>query len=109
MRIWDFENNRNTENGELFKAIITEAYGADEVCPAHHLIYVKIEKREGYPDSRHMDELPSADTLIFDHKVAKKIWGEENYRDVLARLALEPTDTRDKLLGDLYYARPRRT
>lgn len=106
-----YENDRNVQNKDLYKAIMREAYGADESIVGHHLIYVTHEKR---PDPDHpgnfynfeiVQEVPSADALIFDHEVAQKIWGGV-WRDNLTALALEPIETRDALLRKLYEARP---
>lgn len=99
-----YENDRNAENSKLFKAIIREAYGVQDVIVAHHLTYVKEDKRDDGFTYEIVEEIPSADALIFDHDVALKIWGE-NFKGILVRLALEPIKTRDKLLSDLYYAR----
>jgi len=107
-----YENDRNAESADLFKAIIREAFGVTDVIVAHHIVYVKPERRvrkvEGMPDMEYdfqlIEEVPSADTLIFDHEVASKIWGE-GFRTVLIKLALEPVETRDKLLAELYYGR----
>lgn len=94
-RVWADENARNAKSGELFKAIIMEVYGADQFVAAHHLIFTK---------DGEIQELPSADMMIFDHDIAKVIWGA-NYKDVLAKLAVTPIETRDELLGELYAAR----
>ena len=99
-----YENDRNAENADLYKAIIREAHGVKDVIIAHHLVYVTTEKRDGF-EYQIVEEVPSADTLIFDHHCAEKIWGP-GFRDVLVKLALEPVETRDKLLADLYHARP---
>lgn len=99
-----YENDRNAENADLYKAIIREAYGVKDVIIAHHLVYVKEEKRADGFNYQIVEEVPSADSLIFDHEVAKKIWGP-TYRLALSRLALEPIETRDKLLSDMYKGR----
>lgn len=99
-----YENDRNAESSDLFKSIIRESYGVKDVIIAHHLVYVREEVRaDGFTYSI-VEEVPSADTLIFDHKVAEKIWGE-GFRDVLVKLVLEPVETRDALLATLYAAR----
>lgn len=92
MSIWLAENERNARGAELFKAIIREVYGADNIGIGHHLMF---------SDGAKTDEQPSVDTMIFDHNVAQTLWGAD-YRDVLVRLALEPQATRDALLADLY-------
>lgn len=98
-----YENDRNAENNQLFKDIIREAFGVTDVIVAHHLVYVTQEMRSGF-NYQIVEEIPSADTLIFDHMIAQKIWGSD-YKDVLVRLAHEPCETRDALLHDLYYGR----
>jgi hypothetical protein len=99
-----YENDRNSQSSDLFKAIIREAYGVKDVICAHHLVYVRDEKREDGFDYQVVQEVPSADTLIFDHDVAKTIWGDK-WQERLIRLALEPVATRDNLLAELYQAR----
>src|SRR5262249_5784133 len=100
-----YENDRNAASRELFKAILQEVYGADQCIIAHHLVYEAIEKRDGF-DFRVIEEIPSADTLIFDHDVAKTLWGA-HWKASLTQLALEPVETRDALLAHLYYGRPK--
>lgn len=99
-----YENDRNADSSALFKAIIREAFGVQDVITAHHLVYVKVDKRADGFEYQIVEEVPSADSLIFDHDVAQKIWGE-NFKEVLTKLCLEPVATRDKLLADLYHAR----
>jgi len=99
-----WENDRNAEHADLFKDIIREAFGVTDVIVAHHLVYVVTEKRDGF-DYTIVEEIPSADSLIFDHDIAKKLWGAERYKEVLAALAVEPVETRDDLLRKLYYGR----
>lgn len=87
------ENTRNASSSELFSAIIKEALpGTTLVVASHHIFF----KRDGVTD-----ELPAADTLIFDHEIAKKIWGED-YLVVLKRLACEPPYRRDAVLKELF-------
>jgi hypothetical protein len=96
-----YENDRNAEYSDCFKQVIREAYGVQDVICAHHLVYVVDEVR---PDGFHyqvVEEIPSADALIFDHEVAKKIWGA-GYKECLTRLALEPVETRDDLFSTMY-------
>jgi hypothetical protein len=100
-----YENDRNATSSPLFKAILKEAYGVQDVIIGHHLIYVKEDKRADGFVYQIVEEVPSADALIFDHDIAKRIWGE-NFLPVLARLSAEPVATRDKLLAALYAARP---
>lgn len=99
-----YENDRNADSSELFKAIVREAFNVTDVIIAHHIVYVVTEKRGGY-EYQIVEEIPSADALIFEHRIAQKIWGDK-WRECLTRLALEPVTTRDKLLAYLFNNRP---
>ncbi len=98
-----YENDRNADCADVLKDIIREAYGVNDVIIAHHLVYVTVEKRNGF-DFQVVEEIPSTDTLIFDHEVARKIWGPD-FKAVLVKLAVEPVETRDVLLSEMYYGR----
>lgn len=99
-----YENDRNGENSALYKAIIREAFGVSDVICGHHLVYQIEDKRSDGFVYTFVEEIPSADTLIFDHDIARKIWGP-TFKKVLVLLALEPAETRDMLLGKLYNER----
>lgn len=97
-----YENDRNADASDLFKAIIRKVYGNGkkmDVIIAHHLVYVTVENRDGF-DYQIVEEIPSADALIFDHEVAKTLW-PIFWKENLTKLALEPVETRDKLLCEL--------
>lgn len=99
-----YENDRNGEHSALFKAIIRECFGVKDVICGHHLVYQIEEKREDGFTYTFVEEIPSADTLIFDHDVAKKLWGTDYLHNLIA-LACEPVETRDRLLKELYEGR----
>lgn len=96
MRLWERENNRNTDNEALFREMISVAYPDTTLVVAGHHIFVQ---RGGSTE-----EIPSADHLIFDHTIAKAVWGA-SYKDALTQLALEPVETRDVLLQHLFQLR----
>lgn len=97
------ENDRNAAAQLLVKDVLQRLHGKDlQVIVAHHLCY---SEQDG--DQFIVEEIPSMDTLIFDHDIARSLWGNERYLDVLARLALEPVQTRDALFADYFYALPR--
>lgn len=94
----DLESKRNTDNIDVFEGMIRESHeGVKTVVAGHHIMFM----REGQPLP---GEISSADTLIFDHVVAQRVWGE-GYKEVLTKLALEPIATRDALLRELYCGR----
>lgn len=100
-----YENDRNAENAACWKAVVRECFGVQDVICGHHIIY---EARDKRPDGFTYDivqEFPSADALIFDHGIARKIWGE-GWQDCLTKLALEPIETRDALFARMFAARP---
>lgn len=98
-----YENDRNADSSKLFRDILAEVYGATQSIIAHHLTYVTEDMQDGFAIQT-VQEIPGADTLIFDHDIAKKLWGDA-WKDVLISLALEPVATRDALLDRLYYSR----
>lgn len=99
-----YENDRNAENTKLFSDIIKEAYEVDQVIVAHHLVYVKQDTDPNGFKIQIVEEIPSADSLIFDHEVAEKIWGPD-FLKILADLATTPLPQRDEKLASLYYNR----
>jgi hypothetical protein len=99
-----YENDRNAENADLYKAIIREAYGVTDVICGHHLVYQVEDKRADGFTYTFVEEVPSADTLIFDTDVAQRLWGDK-WKSVLSILAVTPIAERDALLHDFYYGR----
>ncbi len=100
-----WENDRNVTSRDLFKAIIREVFGVEDVIIGNHLTYSKTDTRPDGFNYEVVEEIPSADTLIFDHDVARKLWGEDRYLSVLAQLAACPCETRDALLAQMYASR----
>jgi hypothetical protein len=102
-----YENDRNADSKALFRAIMRECLcdGQEmDVIIGHHLVYELREKRGDGFTYEISEEIPSADTLIFDHTMAKKLWGDQ-WKEKLTQLACEPVETRDQLLAKLYYGR----
>lgn len=99
-----YENDRNLEARDCFKAVIREACGVEDVIIGHHIIY---ETRDTRPDGftyEVVQEIPSADALIFDHVIAQKIWGD-SWDVALRTLALTPPEARDALFISMFNAR----
>lgn len=99
-----YENQRNAQSADLFKAIIKEAKGVTDVIIAHHLVCVVSEEGKDHFTYTIVQEIPSADTLIFDHDIMSTIFGV-SYKEVMKELACEPVESRDKLLRKLYNMR----
>lgn len=99
-----FENDRNARMRECFKEVIRKVYGVQDVIVGHHLVYVVAYKDKDGFEIQVIEEIPAADTLLFDHDVAQKLWGDE-WQGVLTRLACTPVGDRDELFRSLYYGR----
>lgn len=94
----DRESKRNMDHIDLYEAMIREAYeNVTMVVAGHHIMFTCAGRLTPY-------EVASADTLIFDHFIAERIW-KDAWKDVLAALATEPASTRDDLLRKLYLER----
>lgn len=89
------ETRRNIENIALFEAMIRLAYPDTTMVVAGHHIMVM---REGQSVPL---EIASADTLIFDHDIAKAIWGIA-WPSALRDLATQRADLRDNLLRMMF-------
>lgn len=99
-----YENDRNADCKPILKAIIKEVFGTDECMVGHHISFETSDRRPDGFVYTITQEYPSIDTLMFDHAVAKKLWGSA-WQSVLTQLALTPTENRDQVLADLYAKR----
>lgn len=97
-----YENDRNAQSADVFKAIIRTVYGVKDVIIGHHLVYAKEEIHDDGFSYEIVEEIPSADTLIFDHEVAKILW-PDCWQDNLVKLALTPIANRDDVLASLLH------
>lgn len=69
------ENDRNTHNGSLYIDIIREAFGVDEVVMVgHHFVFEPKAAMEKL-DLTKLNEIPSADTVLFDHDIMGAVFG----------------------------------
>jgi hypothetical protein len=92
------ETKRHTDNLDLFEAMLRETYDdVTAVIAGHHIMFTR--KGRSVPI-----EIPSADFLIFNHTVAKAVWGDE-WEEALTQLALDPVPSRDILLRNMYEGR----
>lgn len=95
MKDWlTYENARNKSNAALYVRLLRRAFAdkADlQVMIGHHLTI----EYEGRLETE--DEIPSADTMMFDHDIMKKAFGDM-HRQIMAELALVPCDRRDAML-----------
>lgn len=90
------ENERNKANAALFTRMIRLAFGdKDQIMIAHHLTF------EVDNDLNTVNEIPSADTLIFDHEAMGRIFGKQALSIMKDLAALPVADgSRDKRLAE---------
>lgn len=99
-----YENDRNAVYAPLYKAMIREAYKCDDVICGHHLIYVSRDKRPDGFVYEVVQEIPSADALIFDHEAMGRLFGQDSIA-VMTTLAKLPAQDRDEKLADMFESR----
>jgi hypothetical protein len=99
-----YENDRNSVYSPLYKAMIREAFNCGDVICGHHLIYVARDQRPDGFVYETVQEIPSADALLFDHCAMRKLFGDD-YKFVMYNLALERTETRDELAAEYFWHR----
>jgi hypothetical protein len=86
------EKVRNKTSAHLFTAIMQKAFGnPSSIMIGHHLTF------EFGGDLETENEIPSADTLIFDHAAMGKVFGGRA-ASVMADLAVTPCERRDRRL-----------
>lgn len=80
------ENARNKANAKLYEALIKAAFGQhNDVLVGHHLTF------EQHGDIDTENEIPAADTLIFDHLLMQAVFGDEAMR-IMTACAQMPAD-----------------
>ncbi len=85
-----YENARNKRNAALYERLLKRALGHDNVAIliGHHLTF------EIDGDLSTENEIPSADTLMFDHDLMKAVFktGAISLMALLARLTCDQRD-----------------
>ncbi len=93
------ENARNKQHAALYTAMMKAAFGSNAaVLIGHHLTF------ELNGDIATENEIPSADTMIFDHDVMGAIFGARSIA-IMQELAATPVEQRDALLACYWNSR----
>lgn len=89
------ENARNHRNAKLFIEMLKVAFTGHEICTmsSHHICFML----DGNFDT--IDEIPSADTLMFDHEIMGRIFGVNRSIRLMQYLASLPVTKRDEALS----------
>jgi|ERR1700721_2747195 len=100
-KIEDFltqENVRNKHNAVLYTAMIKIAYPGVEVLIGHHLTF------EVPGNLKTENEIPSADTMIFDYHTMEAIFGSDAL-ELMGDLAQCSVPKRDQMLHMVFTRR----
>lgn len=81
------EYERNLSAKLLYTALLKSAYGPDAVVMVSHHITVML------PDST-VHEIPSADTILFDHDIMRKAFGTRSLA-IIGELSRVPANMRE--------------
>ena len=88
-----YENDRNARGHKLYEKLLKIAFGAEnEVISGHHFMLA--------PDgdiNKGVNEIPSADTILFDHDIMSKVFGDKAVH-IMSKLAMRPVEARDEFL-----------
>lgn len=91
------ENDRNTHHADVFNQLIQIAFGVDEVImDGHHFLFESSEAMSVHDLSK-LNEMPSADTMLFDHPIMTAVFGDKAIA-VMQSLAAVPVEQRDDVL-----------
>lgn len=91
------ENDRNTHNGLVFIEIIRRAFETDEVVMVgHHFVFEPAAAMKVL-DLTKLNEIPSADTLIFCHPIMTAVFGADAL-PLMAHLSQVPSEERETIL-----------
>lgn len=86
------ENARNKKHAALYTKLIQRAFGeTNDVLIGHHLTF------EQHGDIETENEIPAADTLLFDHDLMTRVFGKDAIR-LMMLLARVPADKREALV-----------
>src|SRR5689334_9675890 len=95
-----FENARNKEHAALYTSILQVALQSERqlsVLIGHHLCL------EINGDLNTENEIPAADTLIFDHEIMSAVFGDRAI-NIMQQLAAVPCQLRDEHLSKFFNA-----
>lgn len=93
------ENDRNTHHGQIFIDLIKRAFRTDEVVMVGHHFVFEPEAAMKQLDLTQLNEIPSADTLLFDHEIMGAVFGEQAV-PLMIELAKVPCDSRDQIVAE---------
>lgn len=91
------ENDRNTHHGDVFISLIKRAFGVDEVVMVGHHFVFEPQSAMTALDLTKLNEIPSADTLLFDHEIMTAVFAGRAV-DIMVECARTPVAHRDEII-----------
>lgn len=91
------ENDRNVHNGPIFIDLIKRAFGVDEVVMVGHHFVFEPQSSMTALDLTKLNEIPSADTLLFDHEIMGEVFGDRALA-IMIECAQTSCDERDSVI-----------
>lgn len=92
-----FENDRNTHHGQIFIDLIKRAFRVDEVVMVGHHFVFEPQAAMQKLDLTQLNEIPSADTLLFDHDIMTAVFGADAI-PLMVEMARRPCSARDDVV-----------
>jgi len=94
-----YENDRNTKHAAVFIDLIHRAMSPHEVTlVGHHFVCEEVsDPPQPEADLKTLNEIPSADTLIFDHDIMTAVFGSSAI-DVMIDCVKLPAGQREECL-----------
>ena len=90
------EGKRNRANADLFQALLCTAWGEGcMVITGHHVSFMF----DG--DLSTEDEVPSADSVLFDHEIMGAVFGESHAVEIMREIAPLPRYRREDFVREL--------
>lgn len=94
------ENDRNQQHADLFTRLLKLAFGPDAheiVLVGHHFVCEAQISPDAAENLKTLNEIPSADTVLFDHVIMGKVFGS-NYVSILVEMAKVPRHEREGIV-----------
>lgn len=91
------ENDRNTRHGQVFIDLIKRAFGVDEVVMVGHHFVFEPQAAMTALDLTKLNEIPSADTMLFDHDIMTEVFGDKAL-GLMTTLAQHRAEERDEIV-----------
>lgn len=94
-----WENERNVHHGAVFIELIQRAFEVGEVVMVGHHFVFEPKAAMQHLDLTKLNEIPSADTMLFDHEIMTAVFADRAV-EIMVALARLPAAKRDDYVRD---------